>query len=163
MPYHFVGTLNEWDEIRITRNAKRVLREKRVDLQRAWSETSYQMQTMRDNPSCAQQEFDRILDLADPGLTPKLTFDPQDDFTKVYQDSSAASPRVAILREQGVNSHYEMAAAFDKAGFASVDVHMSDILSRSRQPQGLQGPGRLRRLSPMATCSVPASAGRGPS
>ncbi len=117
VPYHFVGTMNEWDEIRVTRNAKRVLREKRVDLQRAWSETSYQMQAMRDNPSCAQQEFDRILDVADPGLTPKLTFDPQDDFTKVYRELGSR-PRVAILREQGVNSHYEMAAAFDKAGFA---------------------------------------------
>ncbi len=128
VPYHFVGTLNEWDEIRVTRNAKRVLREKRVDLQRAWSETSYQMQAMRDNPSCAQQEFDRILDVTDPGLTPKLTFDPQEDFTKVYQDVSGR-PRVAILREQGVNSHYEMAAAFDRVGFAAVDVHMSDILA----------------------------------
>ncbi len=128
VPYHFVGTLNEWDEIRVTRNARRVLREKRVDLQRAWSETSYQMQAMRDNPSCAQQEFDRILDLADPGLTPKLTFDPQDDFTRVYRELGAR-PRVAILREQGVNSHYEMAAAFDRAGFAAVDVHMSDILA----------------------------------
>jgi phosphoribosylformylglycinamidine synthase len=128
VPYHFVGHMNEWDEIRVTRNAKRVLREKRVDLQRAWSETSYQMQTLRDNPSCAQQEFDRILDVTDPGLTPKLTFDPQDDFTKVYLELGS-KPRVAILREQGVNSHYEMAAAFDKAGFAAVDVHMSDILS----------------------------------
>ncbi len=128
VPYHFVGHLNEWDEIRVTRNAKRVLREKRVNLQRAWSETSYQMQTLRDNPSCARQEFDRILDVTDPGLTPTLTFDPQDDFTKVYLELSG-KPRVAILREQGVNSHYEMAAAFDKAGFAAVNVHMSDILS----------------------------------
>ena len=104
--------MNERDEIRVTRNAKRELREKRVGLQRAWSETSDQMHTLRDNPDCAKQEFDRILDVADPGLTPKLTFDPQDDFTKVYQDISGR-PRVAILREQGVNSHYEMAAAFD--------------------------------------------------
>jgi len=128
VPYHFVGHLNEWDEIRVTRNAKRVLREKRVDLQRAWSETSYQMQTLRDNPSCAQQEFDRILDTTDPGLMPKISFDPQDDFTQVYTQVSGR-PRVAILREQGVNSHYEMAAAFDRAGFQSVDVHMSDILA----------------------------------
>ncbi len=128
VPYHFVGTLNAWDEIRVTSNARRVLREKRVDLQRAWSETSYQMQAMRDNPECAQQEFDRILDVTDPGLTPKLTFDPQENFTRVYGQISGR-PRVAILREQGVNSHYEMAAAFDKAGFASVDVHMSDILA----------------------------------
>ncbi len=128
LAYHFVGMLNEWDEIRVIRNAKKLLCEKRVDLQRAWSETSYQMQAMRDNPSCAQQEYDRILDTSDPGLSPKLTFDPQDDFTKVYLQLGA-KPRMAILREQGVNSHYEMAAAFDRAGFASVDVHMSDILA----------------------------------
>ncbi|MDR1994051.1 phosphoribosylformylglycinamidine synthase [Azonexus sp.] len=128
VPYHFVGYLNEWDEIRVIRNARKLLREKRVDLQRAWSETSYRMQTLRDNPTCAQQEFDRILDTTDPGLTPKLTFDPQDDFTQIYKDISGW-PRVAILREQGVNSHYEMAAAFDRAGFAAVDVHMSDILA----------------------------------
>ncbi len=128
VPYHFVGHLNEWDEIRVTRNAKRVLREKRVDLQRAWSETSFRMQAMRDNPDCAQQEFDRILDTSDPGLSPKLTFDPQDDFTQVYQAISGR-PKVAILREQGVNSHYEMAAAFDRAGFQAVDVTMSDILA----------------------------------
>jgi len=86
------------------------------------------MQAMRDNPDCAQQEFDRILDTSDPGLSPKLTFDPQDDFTQVYQAISGR-PKVAILREQGVNSHYEMAAAFDRAGFQSVDVTMSDILA----------------------------------
>src|SRR5574343_559499 len=128
LPYHFVGYPNMSDEIRVVRNAKKLLREKRVDLQRAWSETSYQMQTLRDNPECAQQEFDRILDTSDPGLTPKIGFDPQDDFTQVYTAVSGR-PRVAILREQGVNSHYEMAAAFDRAGFASVDVHMSDILA----------------------------------
>ncbi|WP_415035570.1 phosphoribosylformylglycinamidine synthase [Azonexus sp.] len=128
VPYHFVGHLNEWDEIRVTRNARRVLREKRVDLQRAWSETSYRMQTLRDNPLCAQQEFDRILDTSDPGLQPKLSFDPQDDFSAVYTAISGR-PKVAILREQGVNSHYEMAAAFDRAGFTAVDVPMSDILS----------------------------------
>ncbi len=128
LPYHFVGYPNMSDEVRIIRNAKKLLRETRVDLQRAWSETSYQMQAMRDNPSCARQEFDRILDTSDPGLSPKLTFDPQDDFTQVYLQLGAR-PRMAILREQGVNSHYEMAAAFDRAGFAAVDVHMSDILA----------------------------------
>ncbi|MFV0370325.1 MAG: phosphoribosylformylglycinamidine synthase [Azonexus sp.] len=128
VPYHFVGHINEWDEVRVTRNAKRVLREKRVDLQRAWSETSYRMQAMRDNPACAQQEYDRILDAGDPGLSPRLSFNPQDDFTPVYQAISGR-PKVAILREQGVNSHYEMAAAFDRAGFLAVDVPMSDILA----------------------------------
>src|SRR5574343_1031365 len=128
LPYHFVGYPNQSDEIRVIRNAKKLLRETRVELQRAWSETSYQMQTLRDNPSCARQEYDRILDTSDPGLSPKLTFDPQDDFTQVYLQLGA-KPRMAILREQGVNSHYEMAAAFDRAGFATVDVHMSDILA----------------------------------
>ncbi len=128
LPYHFVGYPNMSDEIRVVRNAKKLLRETRVNLQRAWSETSYQMQAMRDNPSCAQQEFDRILDTSDPGLSPKLTFDPQEDFTQIYLQLGA-KPRMAILREQGVNSHYEMAAAFDRAGFQSVDVHMSDILA----------------------------------
>ncbi|MCE1181878.1 MAG: phosphoribosylformylglycinamidine synthase [Rhodocyclales bacterium] len=128
LPYHFVGYPNMSDEIRVIRNAKKLLRETRVDMQRAWSETSFQMQAMRDNPECAQQEYDRILDTSDPGISPKLTFDPQDDFTKVYLQLGA-KPRMAILREQGVNSHYEMAAAFDRAGFAAVDVHMSDILA----------------------------------
>ncbi|MDR2837430.1 MAG: phosphoribosylformylglycinamidine synthase, partial [Azonexus sp.] len=127
VPYHFVGTVNDGDEIRVTRNARRILRESRIDLQRAWSETSYRMQSLRDNPVCAGQEFDRILDAADPGLSPKLTFDPAEDFTTVYH--AARRPRLAILREQGVNSHYEMAAAFDRAGFAAIDVHMSDILA----------------------------------
>ncbi|MDR2187454.1 MAG: phosphoribosylformylglycinamidine synthase [Azonexus sp.] len=128
VPYHFVGGLNDGDEIRVIRNARRVLAEKRVDLHRAWSETSYRMQRLRDNPVCAQEEFDRLLDTADPGLTPKLTFDPAADLTAVYP-AAPNRPRVAILREQGVNSHYEMAAAFDRAGFAAVDVHMSDILA----------------------------------
>ncbi len=128
LPYHFVGYPNMSDEIRVIRNAKKLLRETRVDMQRAWSETSFQMQAMRDNPECAQQEYDRILDTSDPGISPKLTFDPQDDFTQVYLQLGA-KPRMAILREQGVNSHYEMAAAFDRAGFAAVDVHMSDILA----------------------------------
>ena len=126
--YHFVGYPNMSDEIRVVRNAKKVLRETRIDLQRAWSETSYRMQALRDNPLCAQQEYDRILDKADPGLSPKLTFDPQQDIAAAYI-ASGNRPAMAILREQGVNSHYEMAAAFDRAGFKAVDVHMSDILA----------------------------------
>jgi phosphoribosylformylglycinamidine synthase len=119
--------MNEWDEIRVTRNAKRVLREKRVDLQRAWSETSFQMQAMRDNPELRAAGIRPHPRRHRPGLSPKLTFDPQEDFAR-RQDVSGR-PRVAILREQGVNGHYEMAAAFDRAGFAAVDVHMSDILA----------------------------------
>jgi phosphoribosylformylglycinamidine synthase len=121
---HLVGTLNERDEVCFTRNAKPVFAEKRVDLQRAWSETTYQMQKLRDNPECAQEEYDRILDVADPGLSVALTYDPKEGFV-----NTAAKPRIAILREQGVNGQVEMAAAFTRAGFEAVDVHMSDLIA----------------------------------
>ncbi len=125
---HFIGSPNSWDEVRVIRNARTVLREKRVDLQRAWSETSFRMQSLRDNPECAQQEYDRILDIQDAGLSFSLSFDPAENVA-APMINIGARPRVAILREQGVNGHVEMAAAFDRAGFAAVDVHMSDILS----------------------------------
>jgi len=125
---HFIGSPNSWDEIRVIRNAKNALREKRVDLQRAWSEMSYRLQSLRDNPECAQQEYDRILDVTDGGLSFSLTFDPVEDVAAPFINVGAR-PQVAILREQGVNGHVEMAAAFDRAGFATVDVHMSDILA----------------------------------
>ncbi|MEE7624779.1 phosphoribosylformylglycinamidine synthase [Methylobacter sp. Wu8] len=98
----------------------------RAELQTVWSELSYKMQTLRDNPECAQQQFERITDDEDPGLNVALTFDVNDDVTARFKNT--ARPKVAILREQGVNGHVEMAAAFDRAGFASIDVHMSDII-----------------------------------
>ena len=125
---HFIGSPNARDEISVIRNAGAVLAEKRVDLQRAWSETSYRMASLRDNPECAQQEYDRILDTADAGLSFSLAFDPREDVAAPFINVGAR-PKVAILREQGVNGHVEMAAAFDRAGFAAVDVHMSDILA----------------------------------
>ena len=128
VPYHFVGHPNEGDEIRVVRNARKVLRESRIDLRRAWSETSFHMQARRDNPACAQEEYDRILDAGDPGLSPRLGFDPAEDIAAAYI-AIGHRPPLAILREQGVNSHYEMAAAFDRAGFKAVDVHMSDLLA----------------------------------
>ena len=88
---------------------------------------SYRIQALRDNPATASEEYDRILDDKDPGLNADLTFDPSDDLTRVLR--SGVRPRVAVLREQGVNSQYEMAAAFMRAGFIAVDVHMSDLLS----------------------------------
>ena len=125
---HLIGSPNGSDELRVTHAARAVLIEKRIDLKRAWSETSFRMQTLRDNPECAQQEYDRILDASDAGLSVALSFDPAEDIAAPFIISSLR-PRVAILREQGVNGHVEMAAAFDRAGFTSVDVHMSDILS----------------------------------
>ncbi|MBE7422666.1 MAG: phosphoribosylformylglycinamidine synthase [Zoogloeaceae bacterium] len=126
---HNVGELNTADEVRVWRNAKPLLKEKRVDLQRAWTETSFQIARLRDDAQCAQEEFDALLDAADPGVSATLTFDPAEDIV-APMIARGARPRIAILREQGVNGQVEMAAAFDRAGFASVDVHMSDLQSR---------------------------------
>ncbi|HUW25202.1 MAG TPA: phosphoribosylformylglycinamidine synthase [Gallionella sp.] len=151
-----IATLNQTGMIEISRGSEKLFSESGVKLQRIWSETTYQLQKLRDNPDCAQQEFDRLLDAADPGLHVKLTYDPNEpflppgrgkarmgvEFTSAGQGSTPTltlplqgggyvltRPRIAILREQGVNGQVEMAAAFDRAGFAAVDVHMSDIIS----------------------------------
>jgi len=95
---------------------------------KAWNETSYAMQRLRDNPQSADAEHEWRLDDADPGITPKLTFNPADDVAAALINSGAR-PRIAILREQGVNGQVEMSAAFTRAGFDAVDVHMSDLAS----------------------------------
>jgi phosphoribosylformylglycinamidine synthase len=123
-----VGGLNAEDEIRFLRNNKTIFAEKRVDLHRAWSETTYRMQKLRDNPECAQQEYDRLLDAVDPGLNAHLSFDVDANICAPFI-GTGVEPPIAVLREQGVNGHVEMAAAFDRAGFAAVDVHMSDIIA----------------------------------
>ena len=125
---HVIGEVTTGEAIVIKLKGKVVFEASRVDLHRAWSETTYQMQKMRDNPACAQQEYDRILDKTDAGLHAKLTFDPSDNIAASYI-ASGARPKMAILREQGVNGQTEMAAAFDRAGFATFDIHMSDIIS----------------------------------
>ena len=125
---HIIGSLNDQDAMRLYRGKKVIHQQARVDLQRLWMSTTYQMQTLRDNPQCAQEEYDNVLDASDPGMQVRLTFDPQVDIARGYIHRGVR-PRVAILREQGVNGHVEMAAAFDRAGFDAVDVHMSDILA----------------------------------
>jgi phosphoribosylformylglycinamidine synthase len=113
--------------IRVVHDGLVVYQRSRVDLQRAWSETTWQMQSMRDNPDCAQQEYDRTLDIGDPGLSVHLTFDPPEDVAAPLV-ARGARPKIAILRDQGVNGEVEMAAAFDRAGFEAHDVHMSDVI-----------------------------------
>ncbi len=125
---YVIGAPDVSDELRFASQGKIIFAEKRVDLQRAWSETTFRMQSLRDDPECAQQEYDRILDASDKGLSMSLTFDPASDIAAPFI-AKGARPKVAILREQGVNGQVEMAAAFDRAGFAAVDVHMSDILA----------------------------------
>jgi len=124
---HVIGHPNAQGEVRIIVNGKPVLAEKRVELHRAWSSVTHEIQRLRDNPACADQEYDRLLDEGDPGLNAKLTFDPEEDIAAPFI-AKGARPRIAILREQGVNGQMEMAGAFDRAGFAAFDVHMSDIL-----------------------------------
>lgn len=124
---HVIGSLNSDDNIVFNRGEQTVLNHTRTELRTIWAETTYQMQARRDNPDCAKQEFDAKFDAKDPGLNVKLNFDLNEDIAAPYI-ATGAKPQMAILREQGVNSHLEMAAAFNRAGFAAVDVHMSDIL-----------------------------------
>jgi len=122
-----IGRVEAEPKLTVRSDDNVVLELDRATMQREWSEVSYRIQAMRDNPATAKEEFDRILDNSDPGLNVRLSFDAHDDIARPFRGSG--KPRVAILREQGVNSQNEMAAAFMRAGFAAFDVHMSDLLS----------------------------------
>ncbi|MDX1369543.1 phosphoribosylformylglycinamidine synthase [Pseudomonas sp.] len=115
-------------EVRINFAGQPVFAGQRRLLQRQWSETSYQIQCLRDNAQCAEQEFDALLEEDNPGLSVKLAFDVNQDIAAPYI-KKGLRPQIAVLREQGVNGQVEMAAAFDRAGFSAIDVHMSDILA----------------------------------
>ena len=123
-----LGSASAGSDILIRRGESPVYRRPRRELHRAWAELSHRMQRLRDNPDCADEEFDALLDDADPGLTARLVFDPAENVA-APMIACGARPRLAVLREQGVNGQYEMAAAFERAGFDAFDVHMSDILS----------------------------------
>ena len=127
---HPIGALNNLDTIRISRGGKLLFGQSRAELQEHWSRTSYQIASRRDNMDCVEEEFNRI-SMDDPGLSANLTYDPSEDICAPYIQSGVR-PRIAILREQGVNSHLEMAAAFDRAGFTAIDVHMSELLAQQR-------------------------------
>jgi phosphoribosylformylglycinamidine synthase len=123
-----IGTLNRDDSVSVTVGGSEIFREPRVELRRAWSETTWQMQRLRDHPECADQEYEGMLAPGDPGLSASLTFSPAEDVAAPWI-GRGERPRVAILREQGINGQVEMAAAFDRAGFTAVDVHMTDIIA----------------------------------
>ena len=108
------------------------------ELRRAWSETSWQMRRLRDDPDCADEELAAALDTTAPGLHWNLSFDPQEDVAAPYI-ARGVRPPVAVLREQGVNSQVEMAAVLDRAGFEPHDVHMSDLLSGRQALRGFRG------------------------
>ncbi|ABK43023.1 phosphoribosylformylglycinamidine synthase [Magnetococcus marinus MC-1] len=133
-----IGAPSESGRLRFRRGHETVLDLPRVELQRAWSETSWRMQSLRDHPQCAQQAYDALLDVNDPGLHARLTFDPAHNVAAPYINSGVR-PSVAILREQGVNGHVEMAAAFHRAGFEAVDVTMAALAKRERFLSDYQG------------------------
>jgi phosphoribosylformylglycinamidine synthase len=140
---HVIGTINSSDEVCVRHNAKMIFSAHRRDLQRTWSEPGFQIARLRDDPVCAQEEFDALLDAGNPGLSMTVTFSAGGAGSQAVTPSPGEGdrgrantgqlaifggrPKIAILREQGVNGHVEMAAAFERAGFAPYDIHMSDL------------------------------------
>jgi phosphoribosylformylglycinamidine synthase len=133
---HDIGAINTDGHLRVRVRGEEVLAVSGVTLLKAWAETSHALQRLRDDPDCADEEFEAIDDVADPGLGAHLSFDPAAVRAPVF---AGARPRVAILREQGVNGQIEMAAAFHRAGFEAVDVHMSDLLAGRVSLRGFRG------------------------
>ncbi len=129
-----IGHTNATKELNIFSNSNELYRSNVQDLQSIWSEVSYRMQAQRDNPICAQQEFENIQDTDDPGL--------QLEWSNAIQApmvNEGLKPQVAVLREQGINGHVEMAAAFDAAGFQSVDVTMTDLIQERTKLSNFSG------------------------
>jgi phosphoribosylformylglycinamidine synthase len=139
---HDVGSPAAGHAINVRGAGRTLYAASRVDLHRRWSEVSFRMQELRDNPQCAREEHARLLDADDPGLHSQLSYDPADDVAAPYI-RSGVRPAIAVLREQGVNSQTEMAATLTRAGFDAYDVHMSDILS---------GRTRLARFHGLVAC-----------
>ena len=125
---HYLGQATASDRFVIEAAGQAVFSESRTTLRMWWAETTWQMQRLRDNPECADEEHQAKANDSDPGLNVKLSFDINEDIAAPYI-ATGARPKVAVLREQGVNSHVEMAAAFYRAGFDAIDVHMSDLLA----------------------------------
>ncbi|MFP4682569.1 MAG: phosphoribosylformylglycinamidine synthase [Ectothiorhodospira sp.] len=123
---HVIGRLDESGRVAFHHGHHVVFSETRAALEQCWAETSYRMQALRDDPECAREAFEALARDDDPGLSARLTFDPAEEPAPYVQ--TGARPRVAILREQGVNGQLEMAAAFHRAGFTAVDVHMTDLM-----------------------------------
>jgi phosphoribosylformylglycinamidine synthase len=125
---HVIGHPTRDKRIRIIRNNETVIDECLYKLRDLWSQTTYHMQILRDTPDCAKEEHSKRIDPNYLGQSVKLTFDPNEDISAPFINLGLR-PRIAVLREQGVNGHVEMAAAFDKAGFEAIDVHMTDLIS----------------------------------
>ena len=133
-----IGSTNRRDQICFTQDDRLVIDKPRVYYRKLWAVTTHHMQSLRDNPECAVQELAIKSDVNDPGLHAHLSFDINEDVAAPYI-ATGVRPKVAVLREQGVNSHVEMAAAFDRAGFSAIDVHMSDVLTGRTDLGGFKG------------------------
>jgi phosphoribosylformylglycinamidine synthase len=131
-----VARVGEHDDLIVRRAGAQLYRAERVDLQRKWSELTYRMQALRDDPDCAREAYESGLDETDPGLNAKLTF-PLPNERRA--GARAGRPKVAVLREQGVNGQREMAATLDRAGFEAHDVHMSDLLGGRKSLDAYRG------------------------
>lgn len=125
---HVLGSTQDVPDLEIWQGTHLLFSQSVSQLRATWWQTSYQMQRRRDNPQAAEQELAQISRADDPGLSPVTTFDPSASLLDASPALLKTRPKIAILREQGVNGHFEMAAAFDMAGFDSVDVHMSDLI-----------------------------------
>ena len=136
MPHHAIARIAKHDDVVVRRAGTELYRAPRVELRRKWSELTYRMQALRDDPQCAREAFDAVLDRNDPGLNAKLTFALP---TERRAGARAGRPKVAVLREQGVNGQREMAATLDRAGFEAHDVHMTDLLSGRKSLEGYRG------------------------
>jgi len=134
---HDIGSVTDAAQIAFRHAGVDVFAAERVDLHRRWAATSFRMQALRDDPDCAQSEYNALLDDSDPGLPAATGFDITEDVAAPFINTTR--PRVAILREQGVNGHNEMAFAFTRAGFEAVDVHMSEIVAGGRDLSDMQG------------------------
>jgi phosphoribosylformylglycinamidine synthase len=136
---HVVGAPRTDDRVVVEGGGRELLAETRTALRVAWSETTLKIQALRDNAACVREAEELVTDASNPGLSPDLRFDPNDDPARPFLERASERPRVAILREQGVNGQVEMAAAFTQAGFEAVDVHMSDLLGGRVALDGFRG------------------------
>ena len=143
---HIIGKVNDRGVIEFTRDTKVIYNKRRSELHRLWSETSWRIARLRDNPACADQEYDRLLDEQRPGLHAEAGATTPSVNIAAPFIATGARPRVAILREQGVNSHIETAWAMHQAGFEAVDVHMSDLIAGRATLDDFKGLIAVRRL-----------------
>ncbi len=134
---HFVGKTHDRGVVEVWRDTKAVFSAPLRELHQAWDEVSWRIAALRDNPACADAEHAQAGRADDPGLHLHLSFDPAEDVAAPF--IAKAKPKLAILREQGVNSHVEMSYAMAKAGFETFDVHMSDLQSGRARLDMFQG------------------------